>query len=223
MGKLFQTIVVTNQLSVEIYVICALFALLCGVIVALSSLIKSRTSKSFFTSLVLLPAIVQTVIIIVNGNIGTGIAVMGAFSLIRFRSVPGKAKDIVAIFTAMTAGLICSAGYVGIALLFSIAISLVSVAITLIPLSSEKGMDLKITIPESLNFNDAFEDVFKSYTRSCILTKTKTVNMGSLYKLEYRIVLKNKEQIKDFIDELRTRNGNLEIMICTSAEREDEL
>ena len=223
MYKLFQSIIVTNRLSVGIYVICTLFALLCGAIVALSSLVKSRTSKSFFTSLILLPAIVQTVIVIVNGNIGTGIAVMGAFSLIRFRSVPGKAKDIVALFTAMAAGLICSSGYVGIALLFTILISLVTVAVTLIPLRNEKSMDLKITIPESLNFKDAFDDVFRSYTKSCVLTKTKTVNMGSLYKLEYKVILKSSEQTKEFIDELRTRNGNLEIMICSSADNEDEL
>jgi hypothetical protein len=96
-------------------------------------------------------------------------------------------------------------------------------AIAFIPTKSEKSMDLKITIPESLNFCDAFDDVFKTYTKSHTLTKTKTVNMGSLYKLEYRVILKNSEQMKDFIDELRTRNGNLEVMLCTSAEREDEL
>lgn len=222
MGQLFQSII-TNGISVGVYVICTLFAFLCGIIVAVTSSVRYNSSKSFFTSLILLPAIVSTVIIMVNGSIGTGIAVMGAFSLVRFRSVPGKAKEIVALFTSMTAGLACAAGFVGIAVLFSVIVSIAMLAIAFIPTKSEKSMDLKITIPESLNFCDAFDDVFKTYTKSHTLTKTKTVNMGSLYKLEYRVILKNSEQMKDFIDELRTRNGNLEVMLCTSAEREDEL
>ena len=222
MAQLFQSIIV-NGISVKIYVICTLFAFLCGIIIALASSVKSQISKSFFMSLILLPAIVETVILMVNGSIGTGIAVMGAFSLVRFRSVPGKAKEIVALFTTMTAGLSCAAGFVGIAVLFSLIVSVVTLIIIFIPIRSEKVMDLKITIPESLNFSDAFDDVFKTYTKSHALTKTKTVNMGSLYKLEYRVVLKSNDKMKDFIDELRTRNGNLEVMLCTSAEREDEL
>lgn len=222
MDKIFQSIIV-NGISVKIYVICTLFAFLCGIIIALAASVKSQISKSFFMSLILLPAIVETVILMVNGSIGTGIAVMGAFSLVRFRSVPGKAKEIVALFTTMTAGLSCAAGFVGIAVLFSLIVSVVTLIIIFIPIRSEKVMDLKITIPESLNFSDAFDDVFKTYTKSHTLTKTKTVNMGSLYKLEYRVTLKKSEQMKDFIDELRTRNGNLEVMLCTSTEREDEL
>ena len=222
MAKIFQSII-TNGISISTYVTCTFFAFLCGVIIASVSSVKSQISKSFFMSLVLLPAIVETVILMVNGNIGTGIAVMGAFSLVRFRSVPGKAKEIVALFTVMTAGLTCAAGFVGIAVLFSVIVSLVTLAITFIPLKSDKVMDLRITVPESLNFCDALDDIFKAHTKSYVLFKTKTVNMGSLYRLEYRVVLKKSSKMKEFIDEIRTRNGNLEVMICTSSEREDEL
>ena len=167
--------------------------------------------------------IVFTVITTVNGNIGTGVAVMGAFSLVRFRSVPGKAKDIAAIFLAMTSGLACSGGYIATALLFTVIVCVVLCVLSIIPLGNDKSMDLQITIPESLHFANEFEDIFNKYTKKHKLIRAKTSNMGSLYKLFYRIELIDTNKMQEFIDELRCRNGNLEISLAETTEGIEEL
>lgn len=217
MNALFESIH-TGTVTVTTYLIGIAAALLCGVIAALCTAYRSHVTKSFLISLVLLPMIVQTVITMVNGNVGTGVAVMGAFSLIRFRSVPGKAKDIAAIFLSMTAGLACAAGYVGIALLFSLLLGAVTVALAHLPMGEDRTMELIITVPESLQFAGAFDELFAQYTRKHRLVRTKTTNMGSLYKLTYQIRLKDPNDLQAFIDDLRCRNGNLEIQITEGAE-----
>ncbi|MBO6041302.1 MAG: DUF4956 domain-containing protein, partial [Oscillospiraceae bacterium] len=188
MSSIFSS-VLSGSFSVGLYLLCLLFAGLCGTVTALAMSRESTVSRSFLISLVVLPIIVTTVILMVNGNIGTGIAVAGAFSLVRFRSAAGKARDISAIFLVMTAGLACAAGYVAIALLFSIIASGVILLLSRIPMSCERFAELHISVPESLHFADAFDDLFAQYTRSCRLVKAKTSNMGSLYKLNYRIEL----------------------------------
>lgn len=214
MLELFDSIIVGSDITLGTYLLCLLAAGACGVLTALAASFRSHASKSFLSSLILLPMIVCTVIAMVNGNVGTGIAVMGAFSLIRFRSVPGKARDIVVIFLAMTAGLACAGGYLGIALVFTLIVSLGMVIVTLIPMGSERCMDLHITIPESLRYANEFDDVFHKYLKSHRLTRARTTNMGSLYKLDYRVEMKDAKQGQAFIDELRCRNGNLEISLC---------
>ncbi|MBO5221161.1 MAG: DUF4956 domain-containing protein [Clostridia bacterium] len=208
--------------SPQNYFICLAVAFVCGVMVAFASNFKSRASRSFMVSLILLPMIVHTVITMVNGSVGTGVAVMGAFSLVRFRSVPGKARDIVFIFLSMTAGLACAAGYVGIAILFTLAVCLIYMLLALAPMG-EKVVDLRITVPESLSYAHEFDDLFAEYTTGHHLTKIKTSNMGSLYKLTYRIKLKDTEKTQEFIDKLRCRNGNLEISINEASDNPEEL
>ncbi len=212
----------TTSVTPENFFICFGAALLCGIIVALAASFKSRVSKSFFVSLILLPLIVHTVITMVNGNIGTGVAVMGAFSLVRFRSVPGKARDIVSIFLAMTSGLACAAGYVGIALIFTVLVCGIMILLSLIPWES-RVMTLRITVPESLKYNHEFDDIFKEYTTSFRLTKAKTTNMGSLYKLYFTLKMKDPDKGQEMIDKLRTRNGNLEISLADSLDNPEEL
>ena len=222
--KIFETILPNlGVFDGWLYIACIATALLCGAITAFAVSFRSRVSKSFVVSLVLLPAIVTTVIIMVNGNIGTGVAVMGAFSLVRFRSVPGKAKDIAAIFLAMTAGLSCAAGYIGIAILFTLIACTVLIVLTLVGAKQEKTMELRITVPETLSFYDAFDEIFEKYTASHTLTKVKTTNMGSLYRLTYRIQPKDKTLCREFIDELRVRNGNLEICLSEETDNFEEL
>ena len=204
------------------YLVSLGFALLCGLIVLLATSVRNRISKSFAVTVLLLPAIVHTVIIMVNGNVGTGIAVAGAFSLVRFRSVPGRAREIASIFLSMTAGLTCASGYVAIAVMFTILISVVMLVFSLIPVKREREYELHITVPESLNYYGAFDSIFKEYTRSHKLVKTKTSNMGSLYKLTYIVDLKDIADAQDMIDSLRERNGNLEIALNIAPE-ENEL
>ena len=224
MQKIFDTVLPEyGDFDGKLYLICIASAILCGVITAFAASYRSHPSKSLFISLVLLPAIVTTVIIMVNGNVGTGVAVMGAFSLVRFRSVPGKAKDIAAIFLVMTAGLSCAAGYIGIALLFTLISSAVLVLLSLAPHKTERFMELRITVPETLSFYDAFDDVFEKYTKFHTLTEIKTSNMGSLYKLTYRIQPTDRKLCREFIDELRIRNGNLEISLSEAKDSSEEL
>ena len=222
MSAIFESLA-TTEMSASTFLICVLAALICGCITAAASSYRAHPSKSFLVALILLPAIVSTVIIMVNGNVGTGVAVMGAFSLVRFRSVPGKAKDIVSIFLAMTSGLACAAGYPWLAVFFTFAVSVVMIITTFIPMGNEKVMDLFVTIPETLHFNKEFDDIFEKYTKSHRLVKTKTTNMGSLYKLYYKIEMKNSNLVQEFIDEIRCRNGNLEISVSSSAEGSEEL
>ena len=223
MNDLFASIITAGAgLTLKSYLIALATSLLCGLIVLLATSFKNNVTKSFAVTVLLLPAIVQTVIMMVNGNVGTGIAVAGAFSLVRFRSVPGKAREIASIFLAMTAGLASAAGYVGIAILFTAVISVIMLVFSLIPIKREREYELHVTVPESLNFDGAFDPIFKEYARSSRLVKTKTSSMGSLYKLTYILDLKDYSRSKEMIDKIRERNGNLEISLCTAPE-ENEL
>lgn len=215
----------TDTFTIQTYIICTIISLVLGCLIAFVTGYKSRKSKSLTLALVLLPAIVQTVIMLVNGNVGTGIAVMGAFSLIRFRSVPGTAKDIVCIFLAMATGLATAMGYVFLAVVFVVIISLAMLAVNFIkfPLSDDLNRELKITIPEDLNYAHCFDDLFEKYTKSAKLVLVKTTNMGSLYKLTYNIELINEDIVQNFIDDLRCRNGNLEISVMIPATTQNEL
>ena len=213
MSSIFNSIL-TGNFSVGQYLLCLLFAGLCGAIAALTLGRESTSSRSFLISLVVLPIIVATVILMVNGSVGTGIAVAGAFSLVRFRSAAGRARDM---------GLACAAGYVAIALLFTLIASGLILLLSCVPMSCERFAALHITVPESLHFANAFDDLFEQYTKSRKLVKAKTSNMGSLYKLDYKIEMKDPDRLQEFLDALRCRNGNLEIAILNDTEGGEEL
>ena len=222
MSSIFNS-VLTGSFSVGIYLLCLLFAGVCGTITALALRRESTASRSFLLSLVVLPIIVTTVILMVNGSVGTGIAVAGAFSLVRFRSAAGKARDITAIFLVMTAGLACAAGYIAAALLFTVIASALMALLSRVPMRCERFMELPVTVPESLHFADVFDDLFGQYTKTWKLIKAKTSNMGSLYKLDYKIEMKEPGAMQEFLDALRCRNGNLEIALLNANEGGDEL
>lgn len=203
-------------IPVEKFILCIGVSLLIGVFLALVYTWKSRYTKSFVMTLSMLPAVVCAVIMMVNGNIGAGVAVAGAFSLVRFRSVPGTAKEIATIFLAMGAGLIAGMGYLAYAVLFSLILGVIMLVFNFISYKSalkSKERILKITIPENLNYTDVFEKTFEKYTTSHTLTLSKTSNMGSMYKLTYKVNLKNLNEEKAFIDDIRCLNGNLEVSL----------
>lgn len=187
-----------------------------GLILAFAYMYKSKYTKSFVVTLSLLPAIVSMVILMVNGNIGAGVAVAGAFSLVRFRSVAGSAKEIGTIFIAMAAGLALGMGYVAYAVLFSIILGIVFVIYNIFGFKDNKNKlldkTMTITIPEDLDYSGIFNDLFEKYTTSCELIRVKSTNMGSMFKITYNLTLKDITLEKSFIDELRCRNGNLEIV-----------
>ena len=206
--------ILTGQITWEILLTCTAASLVLGVICATVFMFRNTYTKSFVITLALLPAIVQAVIMLVNGNLGTGVAVMGAFSLVRFRSVPGSAREICSLFLAMALGLATGMGYIGIAVFLAVVLNLVQVLLVLSKfgegVSEEK--ELKITIPESLDYTGIFDDIFVTHTRRAELMRVKTSNMGSLYELCYRVTLKNRNTEKQMIDEIRCRNGNLTIV-----------
>lgn len=184
-----------------------------GLVIAWVFSRKVKCSRSLLTTLVLTPAIVQLVIMLVNGNLGAGLAVAGAFSLVRFRSAQGTAQEITGIFMAMAAGLATGMGYVGIAVIFTIIMLVVFWLLWQLPIgrSGRSERVLKITIPENLDYEGVFEDVIGKYTQRAELTDVRTSGMGSLYKLTYEITLRDGISVKEMMDEIRIRNGNLEV------------
>jgi len=204
----------TSVISPANFLLCVGVSLIIGFVICRMTMWRSKSSESFAVTLALLPAVVCVVIMMVNGNVGTGVAVAGAFSLVRFRSAPGSAREIGAIFIAMGAGLISGMGYLGYAVLFSLILGGITMLYTYLRLGENKQYKtLHITIPESLDYTGVFDPVMQKYTSDYSLKHVKTTNMGSLFKLTYDLTLKDSAEEKNFIDELRRRNGNLEISI----------
>lgn len=205
------------SISVSSFLLCVSTALGIGLLLAAMYTYRTRYTKSFVITLALLPAVVCVVIMMVNGNIGAGVAVAGAFSLVRFRSVPGTAKEIGVLFLAMGTGLIAGMGYLAYAVLFAVLLSGVTMLYSRFDFGVKKKAarckTLRITIPEDLDYTGVFDEVLQNYTSSCELVQVKTTNMGSMFRLTYDLTLRNAESEKTLIDELRCRNGNLEITI----------
>lgn len=206
--------VLTSDITASSFMICTISSLILGAVIAAASMYKSNASSSFIVTLALMPAVVQMVIMLVNGNIGAGIAVMGAFNLVRFRSIPGTAKEICGVFMAMAVGLATGMGQIAAAVAFTILILIVNMIYLAIGFGQKKHVlkELKVTIPEDLDYTGLFDDLFESYTTHNELIKVRTTNMGSLYQLFYHIELKDASQEKSLIDSIRCRNGNLDIV-----------
>ena len=207
----------TSIISASDFLLCIGCSLLIGLILAFGYMYRSRYTKSFIVTLALLPAVVCVVIMMVNGNVGAGVAVAGAFSLVRFRSVPGTAKEITMLFLAMGAGLMAGMGYLGYALLFTVVMCLISVVYNQLDFGTKKNgaiyKTLNITIPEDLDYTGVFESILQEYAASFELVRVKTTNMGSMFRLTYDLVLKDGAKEKEMIDKLRCRNSNLEITV----------
>lgn len=213
----------TTGLSITTALICAGVALGLGLAIAITHKMTSQTTKGFLTTLVVLPLLVMAVMIMINGNLGTSIAILGAFSLIRFRSIQGRAKDLLSVFFAMMIGLALGMGHV----LFAVVITVIAIfAIVFFTYTSILEPDkrervLKITIPEDLDYDEVFNEIFRKYTTKANLVRMKTVNMGSLYDLTYDIKFKSGAKEKDFLDEIRVKNYNLKVLLSQPVLEED--
>lgn len=210
---IFGTIMSNGAITGASFLLATVCSIAIGIFIAFMYTIKNSYSKSYIITLALLPAVVQMVIMLVNGNIGAGVAVAGAFSLVRFRSAPGNGKEITSIFLAMAVGLATGMGYLGIAAMFAVIITVANLVLSNISFGngSNEEKTLKITVPEGLDFEGIFDDIFERYTTKADLVEVKTSGMGSLYKLNYSVILRSKASTKGMIDEMRQRNGNLEI------------
>ena len=197
------------------FLLCCAASIVLGAAVAAIYMFRHTYSKNFVVTLALLPLIVQMVITLVNGNLGAGIAVMGVFNLVRFRSIPGSAKDIGNVFLAMAIGLATGMEFIALAVLFTVIVGIVNVVYVLSPFGKQKAPEktLKITIPEDLEYDGVFDDVLARYTDEHELVEVQTTNMGSLFRLTYQLRLRERGLEKAMIDELRCLNGNLKISL----------
>lgn len=226
MPELFTTIIPAGSITASAFFVSTLCAVVAGLLIAFVFSRVNQCSRSFAITLCLLPAIVELIIMLVNGNIGAGVAVAGAFGLIRFRSAAGSGEEITAVFLAMAAGLACGMGYVFIALAFVCIIAVIDILLHAASrfMTASPDRTLKITVPESLHFEGEFDDILAEYTGMSELLQVRTAEMGSVYRLSYKIRMKENASVKDMIDRLRERNGNLEISCAAvSAGRAEEL
>lgn len=215
--------ILSSSLTITSCLVCFVVSIVLGFIIAVVHNINKNSNKNFLVTLILLPLIVNVIIMMVNGNLGTSVAILGAFSLIRFRSTPGSSKDLLSIFLAMAVGLSTGMGQIYFAIMFTfIACGLIILLEKTNILSGYNSKILKIVVPEDLDYEGIFDDVFNKYTDKSELLKSKTINMGSLYELEYRIVTKNGIKEKDLIDDIRIKNGNLKVMLSNQL-KENEL
>ena len=207
--------ILSAGLTAESFLICMVVSLALGALVAAVYMFKNTYTQSMAITLALLPVLVQSIILLVNGNLGAGVAVAGAFSLVRFRSAAGTARDITCIFLTMTLGLATGMGYVGVAAVTGLVVCLLLLVYSALSFGKkpEEQKELKITIPENLDYTGLFDDLFNKYTRAAELISVRTTNMGSLYNLHYHITLQSAAVEKELLDAIRCRNGNLDI-IC---------
>lgn len=207
------------------FLLCCAASIVLGAAVAAIYMFRHTYSKNFVVTLALLPLIVQMVITLVNGNLGAGIAVMGVFNLVRFRSIPGSAKDIGNVFLAMAIGLATGMGFIALAVLFTVIVGIVNVVYVLSPFGKQKAPEkmLKITIPEDLEYDGVFDGVLARYTDEHELVEVQTTNMGSLFLLEYAVRMKEPGAEKHMIDEVRCLNGNLKVVLGRAAASKDVL
>ena len=213
--------ILSSSLTITSCLVCFVVSIVLGFIIAVVH--NKNSNKNFLVTLILLPLIVNVIIMMVNGNLGTSVAILGAFSLIRFRSTPGSSKDLLSIFLAMAVGLSTGMGQIYFALMFTfIACGLIVLLEKTNILSGYNSKILKIVVPEDLDYEGIFDDVFNKYTDKSELLKSKTINMGSLYEFEYRIVTKNGIKEKNLIDDIRIKNGNLKVMLSNQL-KENEL
>lgn len=215
-------------ISIQSFLISLGVAIVLGLIIGLVHKATTKTTPNFLITISILPVLVSVVILLINGNLGTSLAVAGAFSLIRFRSMPGNSKEIITVFWAMAVGLAIGMGYLALAGIVTLITAIVMIIVNklFIKLYDDTHIAhkrLKIVIPENLDYNEVFNDIFEKYTKKVELTKVKTTNMGSTFELTYFVDLPNKIDEKAFLDEIRVRNANMLVLLEREELREDEL
>lgn len=220
----FESVIGTEGLTLTSLLWCTLASLGVGLILGLVYYFTERKrSKGLLVTVIMLPLAVQIVIMMVNGDMGAGLAVAGAFALVRFRSTPGTAKEICIIFCVMACGLATGMGFILFAFLMAAILAAVFIVLRFLPITNDSGDEkiIRILMPENLDYDEALKDVFARYTKRAELVRVKTMELGSLYQLTYSVKLKAGVREKEIIDELRIRNGNLTVN-CFKADLDGE-
>lgn len=213
-----------GSVSVQAALLCTCVSLVLGLVIAAVYMLQGEYTKNFVVTLLLLPALVQAVIMLVNGNLGTGVAIMGAFSLVRFRSVPGTSREISGVFYAIVVGLATGMGYLAYAAIITVIVGAVMlVSYKVVGHAGVQQHLLRIVISEDLDYEGVFEDILQKYTKTARLIQVKTINMGSMYELRYEIALAKDALVKEMIDDIRTRNANLTVSCSRVLTSREEL
>lgn len=215
-NSVIEAISISGRIKFQEFVICSVTSILLGALLALVYTFRNKYSKNFIMTIAFLPFAVQIIIMLVNGNIGASVAVAGTFTLVRFRSAPGNSREILTVLIAMTIGLANGMGYAPIAALFTAVVIIMTLIFSFIKFNKDEAecKDLRITVPENLDYTSIFDDLFEQYTSKCEVMRIKTTNMGSMYNLQYKVILKNGVNEKKFLDDIRCRNGNLTVSIA---------
>lgn len=221
LSGILETTEMASYSTTEI-IYCSLVALGLGCVISLIFHFLGESSKNYKVSLAVLPLLVCSIIMMVNGNLGTSVAVLGSFSLIRFRSQPGNSKEISGVFFAMTVGVAAAMGCFAFAALLTLVVGIILIITGSSRFSSSEKM-LKIVIPENLDYTDIFDEIFDEFTKKSELINVKTTNMGSMFELKYRIILKADTNEKNMIDKIRCKNGNLTVMCSQEITTNDAL
>lgn len=213
-----------GSVSVQAALLCTCVSLVLGLVIAAVYMLQGEYTKNFVVTLLLLPALVQAVIMLVNGNLGTGVAIMGAFSLVRFRSVPGTSREISGVFYAIVVGLATGMGYLAYAVMITVIVgAMMLVSYKVVGHAGVQQHLLRIVISEDLDYEGVFEDILQKYTKTARLIQVKTINMGSMYELRYEIALAKDALVKEMIDDIRTRNSNLTVSCSRVLTSREEL
>lgn len=223
---MFETVFKDNVIGTETVLpisevlLCIAVALVLGVLIGTTYAIiagKNNRSQSLFVSVIVLPILVAVIIMMISGNLARAFSMAGVFTLVRFRSMPGDAKDISFVFSSMAVGIAAGLGYLTIGAVLTVILCVIFIVIYKLGMGGNSSSDklLRIVIPEDLNYEEIFTDLFEKYTNKCSLKKVRTTNLGALYELSYLISLKKDVSVKSFMDDLRCRNGNLVIMISS--------
>lgn len=219
------TSVLQNGMNTQALLICIGTALVMGIVLSMVYMLSGTYTKSYIATLVILPVLVQTVIMLVNGSLGVGMAVMGAFSLVRFRSVPGTSREISGILFAMVIGLATGMGYIYYAIIIGVIVSILMIIMgkTRFGEDNQDKKLLRILIPEDLDYTTVFDDLLEEYTSFYQIEQVRTTNLGSMFDIRYSVILKDEKMEKKFLDELRCRNGNLSIMLSRALATREEM
>lgn len=222
---MFYSILQNGGITIEQELICLGVAVILGLLISVTYMNTGKHSKNFSRTLVVMPVLISVVMTLVNGNLGTSVAVLGAFSLVRFRSMQGTSRDISFILFSMTIGLATSLGYIKFSIILAILLCIILFGLEKVKFGETKQdeKELKITIPENLDYVDIFDDIFQKYLKKVVLKQVKTTNLGSMYELSYYIQLKDERYEKEMIDDIRCRNGNLTIICGRGTFDQEEL
>lgn len=227
-NRMLETIIQStdgSSLTIVNTFIVMIAALILGLMISLvymRTTKKSGYSPSFTITLIMLPVIISIIILLVGNNVARAFSLAGAFSLIRFRSAPGEPKDIAYVFFTLAVGLCCGMGYIGYAVIFTMALCFVMLVLdtTKFAMPKTKAMKLKIIVPEDLNYEGVFDEVLKNYSKTYFIETIRTRDFGALFELNYSIELLEGVNQKQLIDDLRCRNGNLNITLTLNAQSE---